>query len=254
MVQRNNMRIRIRHNSICLFKQNGKGCHFCHAKNEEYYNFDLDDITESFLFYLENFEFKEIMIGGASNDRIYEPTLIKDILKIIRIHTDKPIYIMSLPPQDLNDIQEYKKLGANEIAFNLEIYDETISKEIMPGKGMISRNEYLKALQKAVEVFGNDGQVRSMLIVGLEPLESFKKGIEALCKIGVSPMISPFRPMQNTKLANYVPPNFEECKQYINTAIEITKKYNIKLGPPNIYNQNNTFNPIYMLHLFLTDC
>ena len=146
MVQRNNMRIRIRHNSICLFKQNGKGCHFCHAKNEEYYNFDLDDITESFLFYLENFEFKEIMIGGASNDRIYEPTLIKDILKIIRIHTDKPIYIMSLPPQDLNDIQEYKKLGANEIAFNLEIYDETISKEIMPGKGMISRNEYLKAL------------------------------------------------------------------------------------------------------------
>jgi hypothetical protein len=50
--------------------------------------------------------------------------------------------------------------------------------------------------------------------------------------------------MQNTKLANYVPPNFEECKQYINTAIEITKKYNIKLGPPNIYNQNNTFNPI----------
>lgn len=53
---------------------------------------------------------------------------------------------MSLPPQDLNDIQEYKKLGANEIAFNLEIYDETISKEIMPGKGMISRNEYLKAL------------------------------------------------------------------------------------------------------------
>ena len=111
------------------------------------------------------------MIGGASNDRIYEPTLIKDILKIIRIHTDKPIYIMSLPPQDLNDIQEYKKLGANEIAFNLEIYDETISKEIMPGKGMISRNEYLKALQKAVEVFGNDGQVRSMLIVGLEPLE-----------------------------------------------------------------------------------
>ena len=87
MVQRNNMRIRIRHNSICLFKQNGKGCHFCHAKNEEYYNFDLDDITESFLFYLENFEFKEIMIGGASNDRIYEPTLIKDILKIIRIHT-----------------------------------------------------------------------------------------------------------------------------------------------------------------------
>lgn len=47
MVQRNNDRIRIRHNSICIFKQNNQGCHFCHAKNEETFPFDLDDIKVS---------------------------------------------------------------------------------------------------------------------------------------------------------------------------------------------------------------
>lgn len=242
MVQRNNERIRIRHNSACVFKQNGTGCHFCHAKNEETYQFDLEDIKESFLFYIENIGFNQIMIGGASNDREYESTLLKDILKVIRKYTNKSIYIMSIPPADFNDIIEYKRLGANEIAFNMEIFDENIAKALMPGKGMISRKEYLKALQKAVEVFGNNGQVRSMLIVGLEPLDSFKEGVEALCRIGVSPMISPFRPMQNTKLEYFVPPDFEECKRYIEAALAITQKYNIALGPSNISNQNNTFN------------
>lgn len=244
MVQRNNDRIRIRHNSICIFKQNNQGCHFCHAKNEETYPFDLDDIKESFLFYLQNVQFNQIMIGGASNHRRYESTLIKDIIKFIRKYTNKPIYIMSIPPLDFNEIYEYKRLGANEIAFNIEIFDENIAKKLMPGKGMISRKEYLEALQQAVDVFGNKGQVRSMLIVGLEPLESFKRGVEALCQIGASPMISPFRPMKNTNLEHFVPPNFYECQSYIESALEITKKYNIELGPLNIVNQNNTLNVV----------
>lgn len=242
MIQRNNERIRIRHNSVCIFKQNGVGCHFCHAKNEEIYQFDLNDIEESFLFYLLNIEFDQIMIGGASNNRDHEAIIIKSVLKVVKKHTNKSIYIMSIPPADFNEIVEYKKLGAKEIAFNMEIFDEHIAKTLMPGKGMISRSEYLKALQKAVEVFGDNGPVRSMLIVGLEPLESFKKGIETLCRIGVSPMISPFRPMKNTKLEHFVPPDFEECKQYMEAALAITQKYNIALGPSNISSQNNTFN------------
>ena len=244
MVQRNNNRIRIRHNSVCVFKQEGIGCYFCHAKNEEFYPFDLEDIEESFLYYSKNIKFNQIMIGGASNDRVYESKLIKDIIKTIRKYTDKWIYIMSIPPADFNEIVEYKKLGANEIAFNIEIFDRTIAQKLMPGKGAISREEYLKALEKAVDVFGADGQVRSMFIVGLETLESFQEGIEKICRIGVSPMISPFRPMKNTKLENFVPPNFEDCKRYMETALLITQKYNINLGPIDISSQNNTFNPV----------
>lgn len=244
MVQRNNNRIRIRHNSVCFFKQDGKGCCFCHAKNEKIYYYDMADIEESFLYFLNNTIFDQIMIGGASNNREYEAEIIKEILLLIRKHTDKPIYIMTIPPKDLEVIADYKKLGANEIAFNIEIYDEEIAKKYMPGKGAISRNEYMQALEKAVSIFGQNGQVRSMLIVGLEPLSSFKVGVESLCQIGVSPMISPFRPMEKTKLQNFVPPDYLECQRYYEAALEITKKYNITLGPKNIYSQNNTFNSI----------
>lgn len=242
MVQRNNDRIRIRHNSVCVYKQSNVGCYFCHAKNEETYLFDLEDIKESFLFHLKNTKFNKIMIGGASNNREYESKLIKNIIKFVREYTNKSISIMSIPPTDFDEIVEYKKLGANEIAFNIEIFDENIAKKLMPGKGMISRKEYLNALQKATEVFGKSGQVRSMLIIGLESLESFKNGVESLCKIGVAPMISPFRPMQNTRLEYFVPPIFKECQRYIEAALSITQKYNLTLGPLNISNQNNTFN------------
>ena len=242
MIQRNNDRIRIRHNSVCCFKQNGLGCIFCHTKNEKKFYFDIKDIEESFLFYINNIKFNRIMIGGASNDRTQEAAYIKEILTFVRKYTDKSIYIMSIPPVDPDDIVQYKKLGANEIAFNIEVFDQKIAQKLMPGKGKISRVEYLEMLSKAVDVFGNKGKVRSMLIVGLEPIETFKVGIESLCQIGVSPMLTPFRPMQNTKLECFVPSHFNECKNYIEAALKITDKYNIELGPIDISSRNNTFN------------
>lgn len=242
MVQRNNNRIRIRHNSVCIFKQHGKGCYFCHAKNEVDYPFDLVDIKESFLFFLKNTNFDKIMIGGASNDRKSETNIIKSIIQLIRNYTDKKIYIMTVPPTNLNEIKEYKRLGANEIAFNMEIYDEKIAKTLMPEKGNIPRDEYLLALKKATDIFGKNGDVRSMLLIGLEPIESFNAGIEALCRIGVSPMISPFRPMYHTKLQNFVPPTLCECLRYMTSALELTARYDMTLGPVNPYDQNNTLN------------
>lgn len=242
IIQRNNNRIRIRHNSVCIFKEHGKGCLFCHAKNEASYFLGLEDIRETFLFYLNNVNFDQIMIGGASNDRTNESSTIKEIIRFIRDYTNKKIYIMTIPPSNFDEIIEYKRLGANEIAFNIEIFNKDIAKKIMPEKGMICREDYLSALKTAVNVFGKSGEVRSMLIIGLEPLESFTEAIEALCKIGVYPMITPFRPMHQTKLENFVPPTLLDCQRYMKSAVEICIKYNITLGPSDPYSQNNTLN------------
>lgn len=240
LVQRNNDRLRVRHNSICVFKEQNIGCMFCHAKNLEKYNYTLEDIEDGFVYYLTHFDFKHILIGGASNNRTVESDLIKSIIKIIRKHTTKPIYIMSLPPQRLSVVREYYQLGANEIAFNMEIYDELTALKLMPGKGKIPRDEYLTFLEEAVHWFTIKGSVRSMLIIGLESLDSFSHGIEQLCKIGVSPMISPFRPMKNTALEFYVPCTTKQCLEYVDEAIKICKKYKIELGPTCFVCQNNT--------------
>lgn len=242
IVQRNNDRIRIRHNSVCIYKELGNGCKFCHSKNINKYYFDLDDIKEAIPYFLNNFKINQILIGGASNSREDEGEIIKNILKIIRDLTDKPVYIMSIPPAKLEDIQIYKGLGASEIAFNIEIFDQTIATKIMPGKGTILRSEYLIFLKEAVKCFGSNGQVRSMMIIGLESIDSFKTGIEELCKLGVSPMISPFRPIENTQMQSYVPLTLNQCKKYFEEALSICNRYQIELGPSSITTQNNTLN------------
>ena len=147
---------------------------------------------------------------------------------------------MSLPPKDLNDIYDYYQLGLNEVAFNLEIYDRKIASELMPGKGKIPLEQYLDALSESVKYFGNSGNVRSMLIIGLEHRQSLMHGIEKLCSLGVSPMLSVFRPMPETPLNHVIPPNVNEIKQIYYDALKICKKNNLFLGPSCEYCQNNT--------------
>jgi len=51
----------------------------------------------------------------------------------------------------------------------------------MHSKWKASRERYLDFIQEAVLIFG-EGNVRSLLMVGIEPLEDTLRGIEALAK------------------------------------------------------------------------
>ncbi len=72
--------------------------------------------------------------------------------------------------QDLLNLQELKKLGTKGLSINLELFNDDIAREVMRGKFRIGKTHYLRFLKQAVEVFGV-GNVRSMLIVGIEPIE-----------------------------------------------------------------------------------
>ena len=52
--------------------------------------------------------------------------------------------------------------GITEIGFNMELFDETLALKYMPGKGTISRAEYIQALRTATQYWGTTGKVRSL--------------------------------------------------------------------------------------------
>lgn len=235
-----NDRVRIRHTAVCYFKEKGVSCNFCESKHKNKYNFSEDDIFEVIDAYEKEVNFRHYLIGGASAENDDEPERIKKIITHIRKISSKPIYLMSLPPKRVDDIYEYCQLGLNEISFNIEIFDRKIAGEIMPGKGKIPLEQYLNAFEASVKYLGSSGNVRSMLIVGLERKETLMKGIEKLCSIGVSPMLSIFRPMPKTVLKNVVPPNTYDIVNIYHEANEICQKYNLFLGPTCEQCQNNT--------------
>jgi hypothetical protein len=231
-------RLRLHHGPSCQFQQFGKGCHFCDMPIDTV-QFSMEDIYEVVDFYLEYAAgLRHFLIGGGSHDN--EVNTISMLARYIRNKSNKGIYAMCLPIEDDTALASLWDAGVNEIAFNIEIFDPLIARSIMPGKGTIPRDDYFKALKKATKYWGKDGNVRSLVIAGLEPEKSLLNGIKQLCKIGVMPIISIFRPLRGTAMESIIPPSNVWLHNLYQEAQVICKSFNLHLGPSCIACQNNT--------------
>lgn len=233
-------RLRIHHNLSCCMKNQGLGCKFCEvlASNN---CISIEDILYVVDFYLEKADtFRHFLIGGGSEPRELEYKNILKIVKHIREKSAKDIYVMSLPPKDISVLKMYYEAGVTEIGFNIEIFDQDTATNYMPGKGGISRQEYLIALKEAVRYWGNTGKVRSLMIIGLESENSLLQGIRELCQIGVMPILSVFRPIPGTETENIVPPSNYFLQNIYKKATMICEEFSLHLGPECSFCQNNT--------------
>lgn len=232
-------RVRIHHSPKCIFQQNNEGCKFCDVPGNSV-DFTMEDIKEVIDWQLQNSKFRHFLIGGASGKYPHEQEEILEITKYIRSKSDKPIYVMSLPPKNLSVLDKYFAAGVNEVAFNIEIYDRNYAKQIMHGKGDISLDIYKAALLHSVQLWGMNGNVKSILVYGLEPDTSFLEAVNWLASHGIQPVISPFRPLSGTPLENRIPPTTEQLMDIYFKAENICRQYQLSLGPSCIYCQNNT--------------
>ena len=199
-------RIRINPAPVCYYKRHGVPCKFCNLPNNNI-PYTISDIKEVIDYCLANVEFKHFLIGGGTYSTERKAwTIIEEIADYIRNKSNKNIYLMSLPPKEYEVLDKLKESGITEVAFNLEIFDRHMAKEYMPGKGTISIDQYMSALTHAVSLWGDTGCVRSLLIYGFDTDDDFLRGIEDLCKLGIEPIISIFRPLCGTEFEALNPP------------------------------------------------
>lgn len=232
-------RLRLHHTTSCVFKSQGIGCAFCDIKMGSE-DIKMEDVYEVIDFYLNNTEFVHFLVGGQSENSAKEYPHIIDTIKYIRKKCDKNIYVMCLPPSDENIVEEICEAGASEIGFNIEIFDRELAGQVMPGKGRIPLEQYMKALKKGVTLLGESGNIRSMILVGLEKDEIFWEGIEMLARNHIQPILSVFRPLPGTKMSDMVPPSNEYLIDIYHKASKLCEKYGMRLGPSCVHCQNNT--------------
>ncbi len=226
-------RLRIKHESLCVFKSKECGCYFCNVpqatSNHLFMPEDFSEVIHQL--FIER-KFRHILIGGASAPEEEEIRQILFITRLIRAEDAFiPIYLMCLPPSNRDMLKQYKDAGITEVAFNIEIWDRQLAERLMPGKGKISLATYMDALTESTKLWGKMGNVRTALIVGLNRTESLLEATEILCRHGIQPMLSVFRPMENTKLYQIVPPSNEKLLDIYRHAQTICKKYGLELGP-----------------------
>jgi hypothetical protein len=160
-----------------------------------------------------------------------------------RVATENPdvdVDIMMVPMPGLLNLKRLGEVGIHGLSINLELWNRDIALLTMRSKAKASRELYLDFIGAASEHFG-PGRIRSLLMVGIEPMEDTLRGVEALAERGCDPVLSPFRPDPITPMRNMKPPTADELLEVWQRSQDIVGRYdNVKLGPRCIPCMHNT--------------
>ena len=210
-------------------------CKFCNATEYKYGINPIEKKKKAIDIALEQTNTRHMTISSGSVWPKDLETITEMYDHFIKKYDKYDIDIMMTPRgftsyTDSSQYEDYikhlKDVGAYGLAINMELNNEEYLKKYCPEKYAIGQENYLKFLEIAVKTFGKD-RVRSLLIVGIEPLEETLKGVEKLAKIGVNPTLSPLFPYGE---ANF-PPKAELFIKAKEEAEKICKKYDVNMGP-----------------------
>lgn len=192
----------------CYYSNLGNQCLFCSVKGSNIPQLlDLEirkrDIVETLVEALkENNQYTLALSEGVKNgdDRgaVYFSTILQEIsANNIQIKSSVEL----APPSNNSYIDLLYSSGASSIILNIEFYNDELRKSYCPGKSEISIGRYFDALSYSVKRFGY-GNVASVLIVGIEPVDNTITCAKLLLDMCVLPIIIPFKPYDNCSLSN----------------------------------------------------
>lgn len=183
---------------------------------------------------------QHVLISGGTplpDDYSYENEVYD---RVCAAFPDVEVDVMMVPMPGLLDPGRLKSAGVHGLSINLELYGEEQARKVMAGKARISRQATLDFIEDAVNVFG-PGRVRSLIMLGLEPLTDTMRAVNRLAERGCDPVLSPFRPDPSTPLRGMDPPTSDLLAAAYEGAREIVANYpEVRLGPRCIPCQHNT--------------
>lgn len=252
-------RAAITYSNECSLKDKGLDCLFCNINATKNTFGELDNIEWKYpkqIGEVINAAFKEgyrgyNLTGGFIPER-REVEYYIDVIEAIKEETGiEEVHGMACvgAPSDLSIIEKYKEAGYQHIATNLEIWDENLFKTICPGKEELcgGRKNWIDALKHEVEVFGK-GNVRSVLVAGIEPKESLLEGIEYLASIGVIAIPSAWKPCIGSAFEGHRSPVTEWHQDVLKRTYNIYKKSGFTLEQfYYVFNKDNAFGYLFEL-------
>lgn len=173
---------------------------------------------------------RHILISGGT-PRLEHYGFLRDVYDaVIESFPRIPVDIMMVPIEEVLEVERLAQLGVHELSINLEVFNDEIARKLMPRKHEQGREHLLDFVAHAADVLG-PGKVRSMLMVGVEPLEDTLQGVEALIAAGCVPVLSPFRPDPSTPLRDAAPPSAATLRETYGRARMVALAAGTDLGP-----------------------
>jgi|CXWL01.1.fsa_nt_gi hypothetical protein len=159
----------------------------------------------------------QIMIVGG-NERDLDQGFLRQV-RLVRsaaqalydqgVHDHISVHLIVMPPQDLSLISELSGIPNLHVGFNLEVWDPGRFSEIAPGKaadyGQVKLRAALDLLRDAVGAY----RAHSILIAGLEPIDSTIAGANSLAADGISPIINAYHSDRHSNLGLTLRPSYD---------------------------------------------
>jgi hypothetical protein len=209
----------------CDYHSSNNGCLFCkfpekHSTITSSSYKDIEFVVNQLSSDIRKYKYHIAISGGTKFVKSSEYSNINNIINSIRqIEYKVPISVEIAPPPNINQLKLLDIKEIDNLIVNIEFVDEEIRKIFCPEKSNISLEHYMDFLSHCVDIVGRY-RVSSVLIYGIENPTLTVKQSEKLLKIGVIPIIIPFRPYTRTKLKNFITTN---PANYLITATKVKK-------------------------------
>jgi hypothetical protein len=172
--------------------------------------------------------------GGCINPK-REIAIVTEMFDSIRDHTGFDTVPGTLLPSPAKGdaIDKYYETGIGSLSFAMEVWDRKYYEAICPGKSeTTSHDEFVESIKKAVDVFG-EGNVYTILVMGLEPKETFLEGVTAIAELGANIIPFIWSPNPGSKLSGHRAPFAEWYADTTRQAAEIVHDHKVPTGTRN---------------------
>jgi hypothetical protein len=152
-----------------------------------------------------------------------------------------PVDVMFSPTvDDVLLVDRLVDAGVHSFSINLEVFSTSAAASLLRTKQVLTRGRFAETVSRAVELLGSTGQVRSLIIPGLEAVDETLEGVEFLAGLGCDPVLSPFRPSDGIALASRPPPSVADLTEVLHESRRIVARHGVALGPECVPCQHNT--------------
>jgi len=220
----------------CAFR-----CQFCDAYTDDYVFHPLERLLEAARIALADpvLPVRHVLISGGTPPRPDVPALM-ELCAALTEALPLPVDVMYTPRDSADGIvARLAEAGVHGLSINLELFGEAATRRIAPQKAAIGRAVFGRHIEDAVARFPGADRVRSLIIVGLEPLEDTLAGVRWLCERGCQPVLSPFRPSPGTPLATAPQPSVALLRAAWEETQEIADRHGLRPGPACVPCQHN---------------
>lgn len=226
----------------CYYFNEGHECKFCSLKpnrsaEKSFLHTIGPELASSVLkiaLETDAYLLKQIMLVGG-NVRHYDRGFQRHLqiaTALDQQQTSLPVerrletHIATMPPNDFSMFSSFEQLNAR-ITMNIEVFDDHLFEVICPGKARFyGREKLLQALEYAANVVSGM-RVHSILIAGLEPIDSTIAGIKYLASIGVTPIINVFHNDRGSHYEKHPRPSFEHLLEIAHALQDVYREYNL---------------------------